>query len=65
VDASLEIMNRDTRKQRGDRPYVFSNLKTGEGLEQIVRFIVEEGMLPLDRLPLALDRAGRVREVRV
>jgi urease accessory protein len=65
VDASLEIMDRDTRKQRGDRPYVFSNLKTGEGLEQIVRFIVEEGMLPLDRLPLALDRAGRVREVRV
>ncbi len=63
VGASLEIMDRDTNKQRGDLPYVFSNLKTGAGLERIVRFIVEEGMLPMERLPLALERAARIMEV--
>src|SRR5690606_32231976 len=65
VHASLEIMDRDARQQRGERPYVFTNLKTGAGLEQVVRFIVEEGMLPLDRLSLALDHVARVQEVRV
>lgn len=45
VGASLEVMDRDARKMRGDKPFVFSNLKTGTGLEQIIRFIEEEGML--------------------
>ena len=45
VGASLEVMDRDARKMRGDRPFVFSNLKTGEGLERIVRFIETQGML--------------------
>ena len=45
VGASLEIMERDTRKMRGERPFVFSNLKQGTGLEEIVAFIEHEGML--------------------
>jgi urease accessory protein len=45
VGASLEVMDRDARKMRGDRPFVFSNLKTGQGLEHIVRFIETQGML--------------------
>ncbi|MGH8632363.1 MAG: urease accessory protein UreG, partial [Burkholderiales bacterium] len=45
VGASLEVMDRDARKMRGDRPFVFSNLKTGQGLERIVRFIETQGML--------------------
>ena len=45
VGASLDVMDRDARKMRGERPFVFSNLKTGEGLKQIQQFIVEKGML--------------------
>ncbi len=45
VGASLEVMDRDTRKMRGERPFQFSNLKTGQGLEEIVRFIETQGML--------------------
>ena len=45
VGASLEVMARDTKKMRGDRPFVFSNLKTNEGLDQIVGFIEREGMV--------------------
>ncbi|GAB4258061.1 MAG: urease accessory protein UreG [Methylomicrobium sp.] len=45
VGASLEVMDRDAQKMRGDRPFVFSNLKTGEGLDKIVDFIIKTGML--------------------
>lgn len=45
VGASLEVMEADTRRMRGDRPYVMSNLKTGVGLSDIVDFIEREGML--------------------
>jgi len=45
VGASLEIMDADTRRMRGERPYVFTNLKTREGLDTVVRFIEERGML--------------------
>ena len=45
VGASLEVMDRDAKKMRGPRPFVFSNLKTGQGLEAIVKFIETEGML--------------------
>jgi urease accessory protein len=48
VGASLEVMERDAKKMRGARPFVFSNLKTGQGLEEIVRFIETEGMLAHD-----------------
>lgn len=42
VGADLRVMERDARAQRGDRPFVFTNLKTGEGLEQVIRWIREE-----------------------
>ena len=45
VGASLEVMARDAKKMRGARPFVFSNLKTGQGLDTIIRFIETEGML--------------------
>lgn len=45
VGASLEVMDRDARKMRGERPFVFSNLKSGQGLQTIINFIVEQGML--------------------
>lgn len=45
VGASLEVMNRDTKKMRGDRPFVFTNLKAREGLDNIIQFIKTEGML--------------------
>ena len=45
VGASLEVMERDARKMRGARPFVFTNLKTGHGLDTVVRFIETEGML--------------------
>ena len=47
VGASLEVMDRDTKKMRGSRPFVFSNMKTGEGLEKIIEFIKQEGMLAI------------------
>ena len=45
VGASLEVMARDAKKMRGDRQVVFSNLKTNEGLDQIVKFIEMHGMM--------------------
>ena len=45
VGASLEVMERDSKKMRGSRPFVFSNLKTGQGLDTIIKFIETEGML--------------------
>ncbi len=45
VGASLEVMDRDAKKMRGDRPFVFANLKAQEGLEDIIAFIKTEGMI--------------------
>lgn len=45
VNASLDIMDRDSRKMRGDKPFVFTNLKTGEGLDTVIRFIQHRGLL--------------------
>ena len=45
VGASLEVMERDARRMRGERPFVFTNLKTGQGLDGVVRFIEKEGLL--------------------
>ncbi|MFT6691774.1 MAG: urease accessory protein, partial [Colwellia sp.] len=45
VGASLEVMDRDTKKMRGDRPFIFSNMKTQQGLAEIISFIESEGML--------------------
>ena len=55
VGASLEVMERDARKMRGERPFVFTNLKTGHGLDTVIEFIVREGMLDDAALPHAAD----------
>lgn len=48
VGASLEVMDRDAKKMRGERPFVFTNLKTGQNVDRVVAFIKQEGMLGLD-----------------
>jgi len=45
VNASLDIMDRDAQKMRGKKLFLFSNLKTGSGLEEIKKFIIEVGLL--------------------
>jgi urease accessory protein len=45
VGADLDVMEADARRMRGARPFVFSNLKSGEGVDQITRFILESGGL--------------------
>ncbi|BBK39481.1 urease accessory protein UreG [Allostella sp. ATCC 35155] len=45
VGASLEVMDRDSRRMRGPRPFLFSNLKAGQGVAEIVAFIEEAGGL--------------------
>ncbi|MBV8744352.1 MAG: urease accessory protein UreG [Xanthobacteraceae bacterium] len=45
VGASLDVMERDAKKMRGARPFVFTNLKTGSGVEVIVKFIAQKGGL--------------------
>ena len=45
VGASLEVMERDATRMRGERPFVFSNLKTGQGLDAIIRFIEQKGLM--------------------
>jgi urease accessory protein len=55
VGASLEVMDRDARKMRAERPFVFTNLKKGDGVAEIIQFIVSEGMLP------DIDKAGAAK----
>jgi len=45
VGASLEVMERDARRMRGDRPFVFTNLKAGDGVDRIVDFVTTQGGL--------------------
>jgi urease accessory protein len=54
VGASLEIMDADTKRMRGERPYVFSNMKTKQGLQQIMNFIAKRGGLPV-RAPVTSE----------
>lgn len=44
VGASLEVMAVDAKRMRGERPFIFSNLKTEQGLEEIVKFIEKQGL---------------------
>ena len=57
VGASLEVMDRDARKMRGERPFVFTNLKTGHGLDTVIEFILREGMLDQASMPADAIRA--------
>jgi len=45
VGASLEVMATDAKRMRGERPFIFSNLKTGQGLPEIIAFIERQGLL--------------------
>ncbi len=45
VGASLKVMARDAKTMRGERPFIFSNLKTGQGLAEIIEFVERQGML--------------------
>ena len=45
VGASLEVMERDAKKMRGERPFVFTNLKNGDGAVAVEQFIIEQGLL--------------------
>lgn len=51
VGASLEVMDRDAKKMRGERPFVFTNLKKNDGLQTVIDFIVDQGMLVKRPLP--------------
>jgi urease accessory protein len=50
VGASLEVMDRDARKMRGERPFVFTNIRAGTGVETIAEFIASKGGLQSDVL---------------
>ena len=54
VEASLEVMDRDARKMRGARPFIFTNMKKNQGVHDIAQFIIEAGGLPERALPSAL-----------
>ena len=67
VGASLEIMDRDTRRMRGDRPFVLANVESTKGIAEIIRFIIENGMLEkrqsiepalMDMVPAHQPKAG-------
>ena len=45
VGASLEIMERDAKKMRGEKPFILTNLKNGIGTDQVKRFIINQGLL--------------------
>jgi urease accessory protein len=45
VGASLDVMDRDARKMRGDRPFIFANVRAGKGVSEIATFIERHGGL--------------------
>ena len=45
VNASLDVMAEDTRRMRGSKPFVFSNFEKGDGIAEIVQFILDKGMI--------------------
>ena len=47
VGASLEVMDRDARKMRGERPFVFTNLKSGAGVDEVIAFIQRQGQFKI------------------
>ncbi|MEA3183076.1 MAG: urease accessory protein [Gammaproteobacteria bacterium] len=56
VEASLEVMDRDARKMRGERPFVFTNMKKNAGVRRIAQFIVDTGGLPSRYLPEVMQQ---------
>jgi len=45
VGASLEVMDRDAKRMRGERPYIFTNIRAGQGVADIARFLADKGGL--------------------
>lgn len=62
VGASLEVMDRDAKKMRGDRPFVFSNLKAEQGLQDIIMFIIDAGMLPEKTKTGSVDTTAPIQD---
>ena len=42
VGASLAVMERDTKRMRGERPWCFTNLRSGEGVDQVEQFLLQQ-----------------------
>lgn len=62
VGASLEVMDHDARRMRGEAPFIFTNMKTGQGIDDIIAFIVSEGMLEARPLPAFSDRMAALEK---
>ncbi|HVY38770.1 MAG TPA: urease accessory protein UreG [Polyangia bacterium] len=45
VGASLEVMDRDAKKMRGDRPFLFTSIRKGEGVDAVADFVIRQGVL--------------------
>ena len=48
VGASLAVMDRDAKLMRGERPFVFTDIRSGQGLSDVIEFVIREGMLDLE-----------------
>ncbi len=59
VGASLEVMARDCRTMRRERPFVFANFEKNHGLDEIIAFIIDKGMLPVRPVPPASACRGQ------
>lgn len=51
IAAALDVMARDSRKMRDERPFVFANVDKGQGLDDTIAFIADRGMLPEHEVP--------------
>jgi urease accessory protein len=58
VGASLEIMDRDARRMRGERPFAFANIRTGDGVGEIAAFIERSGGLSMAGVPILSSPIG-------
>jgi urease accessory protein len=54
VGASLEVMDRDARRMRGDKPFVFTSIRRGEGIAPVAEFVIRHGMLRTVQAPRPL-----------